>query len=177
MLYELYIADYAALYNETKILVDLTGLYHKALEFFQQYKIPNILSVLLFLVAGFLLILITKALIAIIASIIYIKKRARSKESSTEKKIKDILKRYEKIRIHPAIKSLVKFLSAMGFIVGGLFAVFTIWVGFQTPKEEVVPEMILGVIVVALLCVIVLAYLFHIILRLTGFTDSTTSNI
>ncbi len=177
LLYEFYIADYSALYNETKILVDLTALYHKALEFFQRYKIPNILSILLFVVAGFLLILIVKALIAIIASIIHIKKAALLNGSSTEKKSREILKRYEKFRIHPAIKSLVNFLAAMGFIIGGLFAVFTIWVGFHTPKEEVIPETILGVIVVAVLCVVVLAYLFHIILRLTHFTDSTTSDI
>ncbi len=175
LLYELYIADYAALYNETKILAMISGFYHKALEFFLQYKIPNILSILLFVVAGFLLILIAKAIISIIASFIYIKKAEPLKESSTEKKCRDILNRCDKIHIHPTINSVINFMSALGFIIGGLFAVFTIWVGFHTPKEEVVIQTIFGVIIVAILCVVILAYLFHILLAISHFTDSTTS--
>ena len=176
ILYELYITDFAKLYKKTEILVSLTEIYHSILEPFQKYKIPNILSVLLFIIAGFLIILLLKGLIALFVNIFANKKREALEETSVEKKCKAILKNYENFNLHPAITKTTGFLSCFGWICGILFAIFTVWVGFHSSEEEPVIQVAFGVIIVAVLCVVVTVFLFNQLIKLTKFKDNTISD-
>ena len=175
ILYELYIADYAKLYSETKILVSLTNAYNWLLKPFQQFGIPNVLAVILFLMVGLLAIFIVKGLVALFVNIFANKKEEVLKEENIEKKCKTILKRYDKLIYSTVTYKINRFLSVIGFAISALAAIFTVWVAFHTPKEEVIMETIFGVIIVVVLCVVVLAFLFHILISITDYHNSVYS--
>lgn len=175
ILYELYITDYTKLYTETKILVGLTNAYYALLKPFQQFGIPNVLAVLLFLVVGLLAILVVKGIVALFVNIFANNKEEVLSGDNIEKKCKTILKRYEKLEYVTAIYKTKRFLTKIGYAISVLAAIFTIWVAFHTPKEEVVMGTILGVIIVVVLCVVVLSFLFHTLVSLTNYFSSSFS--